>query len=439
MHYRELLEAFRELETGFSPQEAVTEATRCIKCEEGPCAKACPAGVDVVKFIRQIATRNLVGAIKVIKEDNILAGICARICPQRMLCEGKCSSSELASPIKIGRLQRFAADQEAEKGPKPLKSFPPKGLQVAVVGSGPAGLSAATFLKRLGYEVDLFEAESLPGGVLTHGIPAYRLPKNVVQREVEYVRSLGVSIFTGRPIDAPLALLEHYKAVFLGAGSNRPDQLGIPGEDLTGVIQALDFLKEVNLALLEQRDCEIHVGDQVVVIGGGNAAIDGAVVAHRLGASRVALLYRRSEQEMAAWEEERQFAMRQGVVFHTLTQPVRFLGDRGKLAEVECLRVQLGEADDSGRRRPIPLAGTEFRIACDTAIVAIGQRPGPGLDGLKRDRRGLVEVDEETLVTSVQGIYAGGDLVRGSDTAVRAVGDGKRAAVAMDAWIQGRP
>ena len=204
------------------------------------------------------------------------------------------------------------------------------------------------------------------------------------------------------------------------------------------MIQALDFLKEVNLALLEQRDCEVNMGDQGVVIGGGNAAIDGAVVARRLGASRVAILYRRSEQEMAAWEEERQFAMSQGVVFHTLTQPVRFLGDRGKLAEVECLRVQLGEADDSGRRRPIPLAGTEFRIACDTAIVAIGQRPGPGLDGLKRDRRGLVEVDEETLVTSVQGIYAGGDLIRGSDTAVRAVGDGKRAALAMDAWIQGR-
>jgi glutamate synthase (NADPH/NADH) small chain len=394
--------------------------------------------VDVVKFIRQIATRNLVGAIKVIKEDNILAGICARICPQRMLCEGKCSSSELASPIKIGRLQRFAADQEAEKGPKPLKSFPPKGIQVAVVGSGPAGLSAATFLKRLGYEVDLFEAESLPGGVLTHGIPAYRLPKNVVQREVEYVRSLGVSIFTGRPIDAPPALLENYKAVFLGAGSNRPDQLGIPGEDLAGVIQALDFLKEVNLALLEQRDCEINV-DPVVVIGGGNAAIDGAVVARRLGAARVTILYRRSEQEMAAWEEERQFALSQGVVFQTLTQPVRFLGDHGKLAEVECLRVQLGELDDSGRRRPIPLAGTEFRIACDTAILAIGQRPGPGLDGLKRDRRGLVEVEEETLVTSVQGIYAGGDLIRGSDTAVRAVGDGKRAAFAMDTWIQGRP
>jgi glutamate synthase (NADPH/NADH) small chain len=439
MHYQELLGAFQELETGFSAQEAVTEATRCLKCEEGPCAKGCPAGVEVVKFIRQVAARNFAGAIRVIKEDNILAGICARICPQRMLCEGRCSSSELASPIKIGRLQRFAADQEAEKGAKPLKSLPTKGIKVAVVGSGPAGLSAATFLKRLGYEVDLFEAESIPGGVLTYGIPAYRLPKNIVQREVEYVRSLGVSIQTERPIKTPLALLGQYKAAFLAIGSNRPDQLGIPGEELPGVIQAVPFLKGVNLALLQQRDFESQVGDQVVVIGGGNAAIDGAVVARRLGAARVTILYRRSEQEMAAWEEERQFAIGQGVAIQTLTQPVSFIGDHGKLAEVECVKVQLGEVDDSGRRRPIALAGTEFRIPCDMAIVAIGQKPGPGLEGLKRNPRGLVEADEETLVTSVQGIYAGGDLIRGSDTAVRAVGDGKRAALAMDAWIQGRP
>lgn len=437
MNHQELARSFQELESGYSPQEAVTEAARCIKCEDAPCAKACPAGVDVAKFIRQIASRNFSGAIRLIKEENILAGICARICPQSNLCEGKCSSTELTSPIKIGRLQRFAADQEMEKGPKPLKSLSPKEIKVAVVGSGPAGLSAVTFLKRLGYDVDLFEAESFPGGVLTYGIPAYRLPKEVVQREIDYIRSIGVSIYTQRPIDDPLALLDQYKAVFLGLGSNRPNRLGIEGEELPGVIQALDLLKEVNLALLEQRDSEITVGDQVVVIGGGNAAIDGAVVARRLGAAQVSILYRRSEQEMPAWEGERRFALSQGIAFRPLTQPVRFLGNNGKLKEVECVEIKLGGLDDSGRRRPIPLAGTQFRISCNTAIVAIGNRPGPGTDRLKRNRSGLIEVDNETLVTSVPGIYAGGDVIRGSDTAVRAVGDGKRAAISMDAWIQG--
>jgi glutamate synthase (NADPH/NADH) small chain len=438
MRYTELKRAFQEVKSGFSQQEAVAEASRCIKCQDAPCAKGCPAGVDVAKFIGRIAARNPGGAIRAIKEDNILAGVCARICPQRILCERECSSSDLAKPIEIGLLQRFAADQELEKGPKPLKSLPANGVAVAVVGAGPAGLAAAAFLKRLGYDVDLYEARSHPGGVLAYGIPAYRLPKAVVQQEVDFIRALGVRIHLDHPVVDPEALLARCRAVFLATGCGRPYRLGVPGEDLQGVVQALDMLQRVNEALLDEHDLDFEVGPRVVVIGGGNAAMDAAVTARKLGADDVRVLYRRSNEEMPAWEEERRFAVSQGVRFNTLTNPVRFLGSDGKLTEVECVAMRLGEPDESGRPRPLPVAGSAFRLSCDSAILALGQGPAPVAEASARDGRGWIQVDPETMATSVPGLYVGGDLVRGSDMAVGAVGDGKRAAFAIDRWIQGK-
>ena len=272
-----------------------------------------------------------------------------------------------------------------------------------------------------------------------YGIPAYRLPKEIVKQEVKYIQSLGVKIHTERPIDNPVSLLEQYRAVFIGTGTSLPYNLGLPGEELSGIIQALDMLRESSMALIEQRDCDITLGDRVVVIGGGNAAMDSAVTARKLGAKKVTILYRRSDNEMPAWEEEKNFALAQGISIQTLTGPVRFLGKEGQVSGLECVEMRLGEVDESGRNRPIPLTGSEFRIPCSAAILAIGQGPSIAPEGLERDPSGLVRVDEETLVTSVPGIYAGGDLIRGSDTAVQAVGDGKRAAFAIDTWIQSLP
>lgn len=436
MQYEELREAFGEMEAGFTPQEAVTEASRCIKCQDAPCIRGCPAEVEVSKFIRQIATRNFRGAIRVIKEANILAGICARICPQAVLCEGECSSSELAEPIRIGRLQRFAAEHETTQGSRPLRSLPPKEMRVAVVGSGPAGLSAATFLKRLGYEVDVFEAEAHAGGLLTFAIPAYRLPKEIVDQEIGYVKSLGVQLHLNRGVADPAALRGDYRAVFLGAGGGRPLALGVEGETLPGVLQGLDLLREVNVALLEKRDCAVTVTDPVVVIGGGNAAMDAAVTARKLGAMDVTVVYRRSEGEMPAWEEERAFALRQGVKIQTLRSPLRFIEKEGRLEGIQCQAMRLAEPDASGRRRPVPVEAETYVLPCRTALVAVGQGAPVEPGNFSRTETGHLAADPETLATSVPGIYAGGDLVRGSSTAVQAVADGKRAAFAMDAWIQ---
>lgn len=436
--YPQLQEAFKEIHPPYTPQQAVTEANRCLKCQEAACAAACPAGVDVPKFIRQIASQNFRGAIKVIKEDNILAGICARICPQEVLCEGHCSSEDLAKPIEIGRLQRFAADQERQQGAKPLKSMPAKNIAVAVVGAGPAGLSAALFLKRLGYDVDVFEALPHAGGFLAYGIPAYRLPKEIIQDEIEYIKAMGVNIHLNHPVDDPASLLDKYKAVFIGTGACKPFQLHIEGDNLPGVMQALDLLHQVGAALLDERDLEVDLGPRVVVIGGGNAALDAAVTSAKLGAEKVTVLYRRDEESMPAWKEEREFARECGVEFVYLTVPVRFIEENGRLAGAQCLQADLGDPDESGRRRPVPRDGSEHIVPCDTAIIAISQQPDDtACPGPTRDPKGCVQVNDD-MATDIPGVFAGGDLIRGSDMAVSAVFDGKKAAFAIDAYIQGK-
>ncbi len=414
----------------------MAEAYRCIKCQDAPCNKGCPAGIDVAKFIRQIANKNFGGAIRVIREDNILPGTCARICPQKELCEGQCSSTELAQAIRIGKLQRFVADYEREKGARLLGKLDPNGFRVAVVGGGPAGLSAGATLARLGYEVDLFDANPLPGGLLTYAIPPYRLPYEVVRDEIDYVEALGVHIHCDSIIEDIIGLLGEYEAVFVGLGAAETHRLAVEGEDLDGAIQGLDLLREVKRSQIENRTIPFRVGSRVEVIGGGNTAIDAAVSAKRLGAQSVTVRYRRTGQEMPAWLDEREFAEREGVKFEFLCAPKRLLGNNGRIQGIEFVRMRLGEKDDSGRPRPIPIHGSEFTLEADTVIIAAGQSPKAGaLEGASRAPQGTIRVDEQTMATSIEGIYAGGDLVNGGDTAVRAVGEGKKAAFAMDEYI----
>ena len=428
---------FEEAEGGYTTQEAVAEAYRCIKCQDAPCNKGCLAGIDVAKFIRQIANRNFGGAIRVIREDNVLPGVCARICPQRELCEGKCSSTELAQAIHIGKLQRFAADYEREKGAKLLGRLAPKGFSLAVVGGGPAGLSAAATLVRLGYDVDLFEANPLPGGLLTYAVPPYRLPYDVVRDEIAYIEALGVHIHGSAPVSDIPALLGTYEAVFVGLGASEPLPLAIEGENLPGAIHGLDLLREIKLAEIEHRNVQFDMGKRVELIGGGNTVMDAAVSARRLDASEVTVRYRRTETEMPAWKDEIAFARKEGVKLEFLCAPKRILAKNGRVGAVQYLRMKLEEPDASGRPRPIPIEGSEFVVEADSVIIAAGQTARGGLlGGVDRSPEGWIRVESERMATSIEGIFAGGDVVNGGDTAVRAVGDGKKAALAMDGYVR---
>lgn len=438
---------FREVPLGYTPELAMREAERCLQCKNPQCVKGCPVEVDIPGFIRLIREGDFLGAARKIKETNNLPAICGRVCPQETQCEKLCVLGRRYEPVAIGRLERFAADYEREHGYDPSVLPPPTGKKVAVVGSGPSGLTAAADLAKMGHKVVIFEGLHVPGGVLVYGIPEFRLPKSIVQAEVDFVRSLGVEIRTDwvigkiRTVDE---LLEEYDAVYIATGAGAPTFMGIPGENLNGVYSANEYLTRVNLMKAYQfpeADTPVRRGRKVAVIGGGNVAMDAARTARRLGAD-VTVIYRRSRAEMPARLEEVHHAEEEGVKFQFLTNPVRYIGnDDGWVVAAECIRMELGEPDPSGRRRPVPVPGSEFTIEVDQVIVAIGTHANPLVPSTTRDlrlnERGYIVVDPETGATSREGVFAGGDIVTGAATVIEAMGAGKRAARAIDAYLRG--
>ncbi|OGX40894.1 MAG: glutamate synthase (NADPH), homotetrameric [Omnitrophica WOR_2 bacterium RIFCSPLOWO2_01_FULL_41_12] len=443
---------FLEVALGFSKEEAEKEARRCLQCKEPLCVQGCPVEINIPAFIKLIQEGKRKEALEKIKERNNLPAVCGRVCPQEDQCEAVCVLNKKKIPINIGALERYAADYESEQGTVPVRKTNSlfKGtvpMKIAVVGSGPAGLTCAADLAKMGYRVSLFESLHLAGGVLVYGIPEFRMPKKIVQQEVEYIKSLGVEIATDTLIGASLTIedlfKDGFKAIFIAVGAGLPQFLGILGENLNRVYSANEFLTRVNLMkayAFPEYATPINIGKQVAVIGGGNVALDSARVALRIGA-KVMLVYRRTEKEMPGRKEEIENAKAEGVILQFLTQPVKILGDeKGFVKGLECIKMELGEADASGRRRPVPIKDSNFVLEADTVIVAIGQNPNPLLPkvtpGLKTNRDATIVVDKN-FMTSMSGVFAGGDIITGADTVISAMGAGKKAAIAIDKYIKG--
>lgn len=439
---------FNEVALGYGREEAITEASRCLQCKKKPCMAGCPVGIDIPAFIKSTEEGDFMGAAAKLKDQNNLPAVCGRVCPQESQCEKVCTLGKKSEPVAIGRLERFASDYEAAQGELiiPPKA-PATGKKVAVIGAGPGGLTCAGDLARMGHGVTIFEALNAPGGVLTYGIPEFRLPKAIVMREVEYVRQLGVEIKLDQVIGCSYTLqelfAEGYDAAFIGIGAGLPMFMNIPGENLNGVYSANEYLTRSNLMkayLFPEYDTPIKKGNKVAVIGGGNVALDSARTALRLGAEEVSIVYRRSRQEMPARAEEITHAAEEGIVFKFLTLPQRILGDEW-VRGMECLEMELGEPDESGRRRPVPIAGSEFELEVDLVVMAIGTRANPllpsSLPDLALNKWGYIEADPETGRTSISNIFAGGDIVTGSATVIEAMGAGKRSAQAIHKLLTG--
>ncbi len=436
---------FFEVALGFDKESAIKEASRCLQCKDKPCVKGCPVEIDIPLFIKLIKEGKAKEALDKIKEKNFLPAVCGRVCPQEDQCEEVCVLNKKKMPINIGALERYAADAGKSSSENEPAMQNKKDIKVAVIGSGPAGLTAAAELAKLGYLVTLFESLHLPGGVLSYGIPEFRLPKDIVRQEVEYILNLGVEIKTNVLIGRTLTLQDlfskGYKAIFIATGAGLPNFLGIEGENAGGVYSANEFLTRINLMRaydFPKTATPIKVGKTVVVIGGGNVAFDSARCARRLGA-QVKILYRRTESEMPARREEVENAKEEGIQFMLLCAPKKILVDKnGYCRGIEVVRMELGGADSSGRPRPIPVKGSEFSIEADTVVVAIGQSPNPLLPknttGLKTSERGTIVVDEH-FMTSLKGVFAGGDIITGADTVISAMGAGKKAAFEIDNYL----
>ena len=449
---------FSEVALGYDEATALDEAERCLTCKTKPCVAGCPVNIDIPAFVQMIKDKDYLAAARELKKTNSLPAICGRVCPQETQCEALCVLGKKGYPVAVGRLERFAADYEAahsngaehpepgRRAPAPVRNELSQ-YKVAVVGSGPAGLTVAGDLAKTGYTVTIFEALHKTGGVLRYGIPEFRLPREILDREVDYVKSLGVAFITdvivGRTFRVEDMLKQGFEAVFVGTGAGAPKMMGLPGENLSGVYSGNEWLTRINLmrAYREDYHTPIKIPRKACIIGAGNTAMDCARTAMRVGAEEVTIVYRRSRTEMPARSEEIENAEHEGVILRLLTNPKRFIGDdRGAVKAMECLKMELGELDDSGRRRPVTVEGSEFIIECDTVIVALGQNPNPLIrtttDGLKCESWGGICIDAETGMTSIAGVFAGGDAVTGEATVISAMGAGKIAAAGINKFIK---
>jgi len=441
---------FNEVALGYTEEMAVNEAMRCLQCKNQPCVQGCPVNVKIPEFIALIAERRFDEAYNKIRETNGLPAICGRVCPQETQCEKYCVRGIKGEPVGIGRLERFAADYAISKGVEQPVCGAPIGKKAAIIGSGPAGLTCAADLAKMGVDVTVFEAFHAPGGVLIYGIPEFRLPKDLVKKEIDALVCMGVKIETNMVMGRVLTIDDlkamGYDAIFIGTGAGLPSFMGIPGENLNGVYSANEFLTRINLMKgykFPEADTPVVRHKRVAVIGGGNVAMDAARCAKRLGAEEVYIVYRRSEKEMPARVEEVHHAKEEGIIFHLLVNPTEILGtEDGYVRGMRLIRMELGEPDSSGRRRPIPVPGSEYDIELDAVVVVIGQSPNPLLrsttPGLETHKWGGIIVDEETCATSIEGVYAGGDAVSGAATVILAMGAGKKAAKAMYEYMMSK-